>query len=79
MDAGSGVELANLSTGGVWPLGYDVWPPSTLLMEDVDSTHVYESGGVADGQFVVPAGVDVDEEGSGDDRGAFCRSTDSSQ
>ncbi|XP_037522550.1 uncharacterized protein LOC119399783 [Rhipicephalus sanguineus] len=78
MDAGSGVELANLSTGGVWPLGYDVWPPSTLLMEDVDSTHVYESGGVADGQFVVPAGVDVDEEGSGDDRGAFCRSTDSS-
>ncbi|KAL1416713.1 hypothetical protein MTO96_027609 [Rhipicephalus appendiculatus] len=41
--------------------------------------HVCESGGIADGQFVVLAGVNVDEEDSGYDQGGFCISTGSSE
>uniref|UniRef100_A0A224YRD2 Uncharacterized protein n=1 Tax=Rhipicephalus zambeziensis TaxID=60191 RepID=A0A224YRD2_9ACAR len=78
MDAGSVVESTHPSTDGVWPLGYNVWPPSTFPVEDVDSMHVDESGGKADGQFVVLAGANVDEEDSGYDQGGFCISTGSS-
>lgn len=74
MDAGTAVELPHLGTHAIWPLGCNVWLPSTFVKEEAYNECIDEFG-TADGHFLI-FGVKAKEEEEGHDQGGFRRSTD---